>query len=110
MGNKPEGDHGPALYHRRSIRLRGYDYSLAGAYFITICTQDKVPFFGDVADEQLQLNDAGLMVQTSWERLPYRFPYIELDAGVVMPNHFHAILAITSQPIPHPGAGADIPA
>jgi putative transposase len=110
MTNIDEQNYTPAFYHRQSIRLKGYDYSLAGAYFITICCQDKMSFFGDIAGEQILLNDIGHMVQASWERLPYRFPHLDLDASVVMPNHFHAILLIASQLASAPGAVANVAA
>lgn len=86
----------PDIHHRRSIRLRGYDYSQAGAYFVTVCVQGHRCLFGDAVDEEMRLNDAGRMAQTVWERLPDRFPSIELDAFVVMPNHVHGIILLTS--------------
>jgi putative transposase len=81
----------PDKHHRRSIRLRGYDYATPGAYFVTICTQNRTCLFGDVLEDTIRLNDAGQMVRASWEQLPQRFPVLELDAYIVMPNHFHAI-------------------
>lgn len=85
----------PQIHHRRSIRLKGYDYSQAGLYFITICCKDMVCFFGDVVNRQMVLNDAGKMVENEWLKLPNRFKNIALHEYVVMPNHFHAILEIT---------------
>ncbi len=85
----------PLRHHRRSIRLQGYDYSQAGAYFVTICVQGGEQRLGKIIEGEMLLNDAGWMVQTLWERLPEWFPTVELDAYVVMPNHFHAILVIT---------------
>lgn len=85
----------PNTHHRRSIRLRGYDYSLPGAYFITICTQDRACLFGEVVDRQMRLNDAGWMVQAVWNDLPHHYPGVDTDAFVVMPNHIHGIIAIT---------------
>jgi putative transposase len=79
---------------RRSLRLKGYDYSQVGAYFITVCTQDRECLFGNVVSSEMQLNDAGRMIQGKWETLAERFPEVELDALVVMPNHVHAIIAI----------------
>jgi putative transposase len=81
-------------HHRRSIRLKGYDYSLAGAYFVTIVTQHRACLFGEVVNGEMLLNDAGKMLQLEWNALPQRFPNIELDEFVVMPNHFHGILVI----------------
>ena len=64
----------PNRHHRRSIRLKGYDYSQAGAYFITICTQDRACLFGKVVNGEMRLNDAGRMVLAEWNMLPERFP------------------------------------
>jgi putative transposase len=84
----------PTRHHRRSIRLKGYDYSRPGAYFITLCTQDRFCLFGEVVDGEMRLNDPGRLVRTEWEMLPRRFPNVELDAFVVMPNHLHGIIVI----------------
>ncbi len=86
----------PQIHHRRSIRLKGYDYSQAGLYYITICCQDRACLFGDITDRKMILNDAGKMVETQWLDLTTRFPNIVLHEYVVMPNHFHAILEITN--------------
>jgi putative transposase len=74
------------IHHRRSIRLQGYNYAQAGAYFVTICTQNRECLFGEVVDGAMILNDAGRMVEAIWDRLPDRFPFIELDQFGVMPN------------------------
>jgi putative transposase len=84
----------PKIHHRKSIRLAGYDYSQAGAYFVTIVTQGRESFFGKIVDGEMILNDAGQMVIVVWESMAERFPNIELGAFVVMPNHFHAIVII----------------
>ena len=83
--------------HRRSIRLKGYDYSLAGAYFVTISTQDRRCVFGDVVAGVMRLNDAGRTVSTEWDTLPAQFPGIDLDAFVVMPNHIHGIIIFATR-------------
>ena len=85
----------PEEHHRRSIRLKGYDYSLTGAYFVTICVQDGQCFLGEITKEEMVLNPPGAMVQERWLALQQRFPNIELDAMVIMPNHIHGILVIT---------------
>ena len=85
---------GRSGFIRRSIRLRGYDYSQAGAYFVTVCVQGRQCLFGGVVDGMMGLNDAGRMAQTVWEGLPDRFPSIELDTFVVMPNHIHGIILL----------------
>ena len=80
--------------HRQSTRLKGYDYAQSGAYFITIVTQNRFCMFGDVMEEKMFSNAAGVMVRTAWNELPYRFPNVHLDAFVVMPNHIHGIIII----------------
>ncbi|MFH0939132.1 MAG: transposase [Planctomycetota bacterium] len=80
--------------HRRSIRLPGYDYSQAGAYFVTICVQDRVCLFGEIVDGEMRLNDAGRMVERWWAELNRKFSAVQTDAYVVMPNHFHGIVII----------------
>ena len=83
------------LPQRKSIRLKGYDYSKAGLYFITICTQNRACLFGNIVNGEMILNDAGEMIETEWLNLKNRFPNIELHEYVTMPNHFHGILEIT---------------
>ena len=80
--------------NRRSIRLRGYDYSRAGAYFVTVCVQNRECLFGDVVDGKMILNDAGMMIQIVWNEIPAHYPGIEIDALVIMPNHTHGIVVI----------------
>lgn len=88
-----------AKHRRRSIRLRGYDYHQPGAYFVTICTQNRECIFGEVVDRQMILNEAGRMVETVWRELPQHYAGIEVEAFVVMPNHVHGIIILV-------GAGA----
>jgi len=83
-------------YHRRSIRLAGYDYSWAGAYFVTICAHDRICQFGDIMNGEMRLNDAGRIVERCWREIPAHFPHVELDEFVIMPNHIHGILVITN--------------
>jgi hypothetical protein len=80
---------------RQSIRLKGYDYSRVGAYFVTICTQGRACLFGEVVGGAMRMSAAGQMTLSEWEALPTRFPTIELGAFVVMPNHVHGIIVIT---------------
>lgn len=91
MTNPKETDH---ERHRRSIRLHGYDYSENGAYFVTICTRNREHLFGEIKNGEMRLNDAGNMIDRWWHELGNRFPDIELDAFVVMPNHIHGIIVI----------------
>lgn len=87
----------PEIHHRRSIRLKGYDYSLPGAYFITLCTQNRENFFGYIEEGILHLNDAGMMIQKWNEEVSHKFANVTCDEMVVMPNHFHCIWQITTQ-------------
>jgi hypothetical protein len=84
----------PNIHNRQSIRLKGYDYSQPGWYFITICVQNRWCLFGNVIDGEMVLNDAGIMVENEWLKLPLRFSNIKLHEYVVMPNHFHSIIEI----------------
>lgn len=84
----------PNIRNRRSIRLKGYDYSQAGLYLVTVCVQNRVCLFGTKNEGQLTLNEAGQMVESEWLKLPERFPNIQLDEFIVMPNHFHGIIQI----------------
>jgi putative transposase len=85
----------PNIHRRRSIRIKGYDYSQTDAYFITVCTQRRICLFGDVEDQLMHRNEAGDMIAATWAALPQRFPTLALDAFVVMPNHIHGILVLT---------------
>lgn len=80
------------LRQRRSVRLRSFDYSSAGAYFITICTRDRLCTLGSAFEGQVELSGAGVIVQEIWESLPVRFLEVDVDAFVVMPNHVHGIV------------------
>jgi putative transposase len=82
----------PNIHHRKSIRLKGYDYSQAGMYFITICVHNRACLYGNIKNGEMLLNDAGQMVENEWLKLLQRFPNIQLHEYVVMPNHFHAIM------------------
>lgn len=81
-------------HHRRSIRLKGYDYSQEGLYYITVCVQNRECLFGDIVDCKITLNDSGELIEKQWLALPDRFPNVQLHEFVVMPDHFHAILEI----------------
>ena len=84
----------PDIHHRRSIRLKGYDYSQAGAYFVTIVTWQREMLFGEIVDEEMRLNEFGQLVSEKWQWLETQYPYVELGTWIVMPNHFHGILVI----------------
>lgn len=120
----------PATHHRRSIRLRGYDYSQAGAYFITICTHNRECLFGAVgagskpahpsikpaqfatphptqSPNLMVLNEYGEIVKDTWEDLINHVDGIELDAFVIMPNHVHGIIVIIRAGLVQDGAGLE---
>ncbi|OGW77090.1 MAG: hypothetical protein A3J52_02965 [Omnitrophica bacterium RIFCSPHIGHO2_02_FULL_49_9] len=86
---------------RKPLCLKGYDYSIEGLYFVTICVQNRIHLFGNVvvgADQRvgpkIALNSVGEMIQSWWEKIPGRFANIGLDPFVIMPNHIHGIIAI----------------
>jgi len=84
----------PHLHHRHSIRLKDYDYTQAGVYFVTICTWQHECLFGEVVEEIMVNNYAGSIVQAGWQGLPKHYKNIGLDAFVIMPNHVHAIILL----------------
>ncbi|MDI9363410.1 MAG: hypothetical protein QM541_00565 [Flavobacterium sp.] len=104
----------PNIHHRRSIRLKGYDYSQAGAYFITICCEDRICRFGDIAvgaglapaqngkgqpqgiAPTMILNEFGEIAYNEWIKLTERFPNFELDVFQIMPNHMHGIIVLNN--------------
>jgi REP element-mobilizing transposase RayT len=92
----------PNIHHRRSIRLRGYDYTQAGAYFITICTHQRQRLFGEIVDGQMHLNLCGQVVISRWQNIPRHFACIKLDEFVLMPDHLHGIIAIGEEGIAFP--------
>ena len=83
-----------SLPQRRSIRLRGYDYAGSGTYFLTLCANHRACFFGEILAGQVVLNEAGRIVRDAWLETPEIRPVVHLDAFVVMPNHFHALVAL----------------
>ncbi|WYD82315.1 MAG: hypothetical protein V8K32_07970 [Candidatus Electrothrix gigas] len=113
----------PATHHRRSICLRNYDYSQAGAYFVTICVQGRECLLGHISvpaavgadpcvcpdvpvcpgiSPEISLTDAGRMVQTIWDEIPDHYPGVDIDEFRVMPNHIHGIVVLSN-----PVVGAD---
>lgn len=85
----------PQKHHRRSIRLKGYDYASAGAYYVTIVAWRRECLFGEVVNGEMVLSKFGLVAKQQWEKLPNRFPNTELGAFMIMPNHMHGIVLIT---------------
>ena len=92
----------PDKHHRRSIRLKGYDYSQDGVYFVTICTHQHQCLFGHISnDGEMFFNEYGKIAHEEWGRTTTVRPYVILDAFMVMPNHIHGIIVI-SQPYQSP--------
>lgn len=101
-------NYNPQIHHRHSIRLKGYDYSQEGLYFVTICTHARQHLFGEITDvphvgvgsahpiliPQMILNNHGKIIEQCYLGLEYKFPNIECYEYIVMPNHFHAIIKI----------------
>ncbi len=85
----------PEKHHRRSIRLKEYDYTQPGAYYITLCTKARQCLFGDVVKGEMHLNSLGNIAFTCWQTIPDHLPHVELDVFVIMPNHLHGILVIS---------------
>jgi len=80
--------------NRKSIRLKNYDYSNAGYYFVTIVTHKRANLFGSVEDGTVELNSGGKLVEELWTEIPLHFPYVTIDQYIIMPNHLHGILII----------------
>jgi putative transposase len=86
----------PAIHHRRSIRLKGYDYSQNGLYFITICCQNRICRFGHIENKKMILNEYGEIAYNEWGKLAERFPNFELNVFQIMPNHMHGIIVLNN--------------
>ena len=91
---KPKFD--PQKHHRRSIRIKEYDYSSGGAYFVTIVTWRRDCLFGEIVNGEMVLNALGKIADECWCAIPEHFPHVELGAYVVMPNHVHGIIVISN--------------
>ena len=98
----------PKKYHRRSIQIKGYEYSLPGPYIIPVVTWHRIYLFAEVIGGEMRLNEFDKIVTRTWEWLPQQYPYIKLDPYIVMPNHFHGILHIVE--INDDGRGGSRPA
>ncbi len=91
--------------HRRSVRLPGYDYAQPGAYFVTVVAAGRQCLFGEITGGQMQLSQFGQIVASGWQRTPEIRREVELGTWVVMPNHFHGIVVISSEA---PGGASDV--
>jgi REP element-mobilizing transposase RayT len=89
---KPSYD--PHIHHRRSIRLKGYDYSQSGFYFVTLVTYQRQCLFGEITGDLMHLSNEGELVGRVWLELPRHFPHISMGEFVIMPNHLHGIIII----------------
>jgi REP element-mobilizing transposase RayT len=87
------------MHHRRSIRLKDYDYTKAGAYFVTICTWNRECLFGDILDGKIQLNEFGQIVDEFLRRIHGHFRDVKINEFIIMPNHFHGIMLIESDDV-----------
>jgi len=97
----------PTIHHRRSIRLKGYDYSQAGIYFVTICVQNRECLFGKITNGEMILNDAGKIVHDEWIKSAEIRSNIILHEFTIMPNHFHGIIELT-QPVGNTGVVGNV--
>lgn len=84
----------PQIHHRHSIRLKGYDYSQEGLYFITLCLQNREDLFGEIKDGKMKLNQFGKIIEKEWLKTEEIRKNITLEDFIIMPNHFHAIIRI----------------
>lgn len=96
----------PDIHHRRSIRLKGYDYCQPGAFFVTICTQNRSRLFGRIRNGKMELNYAGQMVMKWYHELENKFPDIKIDECICMPNHIHFI--VVNDGVPAIGTGGNV--
>ena len=94
----------PAKHHRCSNRLKGFDYTQTGAYFITLCVRDRQCFFGVIKNDRVVLNNRGEFAQSCWIDIPQHFPHVQIDEFVIMPNHIHGIFIFHDFPKPVVGA------
>jgi putative transposase len=84
----------PRRHHRRSIRLKGYDYAQEGEYYVTLCVQDRELAFGDIKNGRMLLSEIGNIATTCWMEIPLHFPNVLLDEFVIMPDHMHGIVIL----------------
>jgi REP element-mobilizing transposase RayT len=90
----------PERHHRRSVRLEG-DVYRHGWYFVTICAVNRLPLFGAVAGDTVNHTNFGHLAEVFWREIPQHFPFVDLDAFVIMPNHLHGILHLHPEQSDH---------
>jgi len=81
-------------YRISTTRLQNWDYGWNASYFVTLCTQNRIHYFGEIVDGKMQLSEIGKFAEKYWYEIPKHFPFVKLDAFVVMPNHIHGIIII----------------
>src|SRR5260221_14770609 len=88
------------MQNRKRNRLEYYDYSNPGLYFVTICTKNKIHWFGEIVEGRMILNEIGKIAEKYLKEIPNHFENVEIDTFVVMPNHIHAVIRIKyTQPV-----------
>ncbi|WKZ36983.1 MAG: hypothetical protein QY332_03475 [Anaerolineales bacterium] len=87
----------PQKHHRRSLRLKGYDYSQSGAYFVTIVSWQREMLFGEIVDGEMKLNRNGYIVRNAWFDLKNHYRHVELGSLIIMPNHVHGIVVLVDE-------------
>jgi REP element-mobilizing transposase RayT len=92
----------PDFHRRKSIRLPNYNYSRHGAYFITVCTQNREQMFGHIMGEEMHLNNTGQIIQQVWDELQVFYPNIGTDEFIIMPDHIHGIIMVGAAPCGRP--------
>ena len=92
------------LPQRKQIRLTGYDYSLPGYYYVTVCTQKRKNILGKIVNGEMKLNKIGRMINQCWQKLPEKFTNVSLDEYIIMPNHLHGIVVINKNGRTHGSA------
>lgn len=97
------------IHHRHSIRLKEYDYSQEGYYYVTICTKDRIEYFGKIKIGKMELSTIGEIAQNCWIEIPKHFDNVSLDTFVIMPNHLHGIVVIENNGIGIVGACHGMP-
>ena len=93
----------PGIHHRRSIRLKDFDYSSRGLYFVTVCVHEREQILSAIRDAESHNSPLGNIVRETWNAIPERFPTVQPDAFVVMPNHIHGVLAFVGTGLPVQG-------
>ena len=100
-------NYNPKIHHRKSMRLKDYDYSQNGYYFVTICVRNKTEYFGEIINGKMILNEIGEIAQKQWLWLAEQYDYVKLDEWIIMLNHLHGILIIENSTTGVGRVGAD---